>query len=254
MSNIFITGAGAGIGRATAQLFHRNGWQVGVTDVDQAALKTLEQELGAERLWCATLDVTNAAQVDKVLSAFAAAHGDCIDVLFNCAGILRTGNFADIPLAAHQQIFAINISGLVNVTYAAFKWLKRSDDARVINMSSASALYGVPDFASYSASKFAVRGLTEALNVEWSREGIKVVDLMPPFVKTAMVAANPSPLIERMGVTLGAEDIAAEAWLAATADDAMVHRPVGWQFRAAMWANKLLPARVTREMLLFLSR
>lgn len=254
MTNIFITGAAAGIGRATAELFHAAGWTVGLTDVDEQALTELAAILGGDRVWTKRLNVVDSADVALALSEFAQAHDDHIDVLFNCAGILRTGAFSDIPLEVHQRIIDINVMGLINVTHHAYPWLKRSQAAKVVNMSSASALYGVPDFASYSASKFAVRGFTEALNIEWSREGIEVVDIMPPFVKTAMVAANSSLLIERMGVNLTASDIAATVWQVANDRHAPVHNPVGWQFRAVMLVNKLFPSRMTRQALNFLSR
>jgi NAD(P)-dependent dehydrogenase (short-subunit alcohol dehydrogenase family) len=253
MKTIFITGAGAGIGRATAERFHAAGWAVGLTDVDESGLADLAASLGGERVWVRRLNVVDDADVALALGEFAKAHGDCIDVLFNCAGILRTGAFADIPLQEHQRIVDINVTGLINVTHHAHSWLKSSQIAKVINMSSASAVYGVPDFASYSASKFAVRGLTEALNIEWSRDGIDVVDIMPPFVKTAMVAANASLLIDRMGVNLSATDIADAVWRAANDRRAPVHNPVGWQFRAVMLMNKLFPSRATRQALNFLS-
>lgn len=254
MSTIFITGAAAGIGRATAERFHAAGWTLGLTDVDEQALAELTTSLSGGRVWAKCLNVVDSTDVALALGEFAQAHGDCIDVLFNCAGILRTGAFAEIPLEEHQRIININVIGLINVTHHAYRWLKRSQAAKVINMSSASAVYGVPDFVSYSASKFAVRGFTEALNIEWSREGIDVVDIMPPLVKTAMVAANPSLLIERMGVNLTAEDVAAAVWQAANDKRAPVHNPVGWQFRAVMLVNKLFPSRVTRQALRFLSR
>lgn len=254
MSTIFITGAAAGIGRATAERFHAAGWALGLTDVDDQALAELATSLGGERVWTKRLNVVDSAEVALALGEFAKAHGDCIDVLFNCAGILRTGAFAEIPLEAHQRIIDINVTGLMNVTHHAYPWLKRSQAGKVINMSFASAVYGVPDFVSYSASKFAVRGLTEALNIEWSREGIDVVDIMPPFVKTAMVAANSSLLIERMGVNLTATDIATAVWQVANDKRAPVHNPVGWQFRAVLLVNKLFPSRVTRQALSFLSR
>lgn len=263
MSTIFITGAAAGIGRATAQRFHQAGWSVGLTDIDELALNEFAAELGAERVWSSPLNVTDSDNVAAVIGAFAAAHDGCIDVVFNCAGILRTGAFADIPLEAHRRVVDINVNGLINVTHHAYPWLKRSVSkngvgqgvaAKLINMSSASALHGVPDFASYSASKFAVRGLTEALSIEWGRDGIDVIDIMPPFVKTAMVAANASPLIERMGVKLTAVDIAAAVWHAANDKRAPLHNPVGWQFRAVMAVDKFFPSRATRKALDILSR
>ncbi|MCP6059511.1 SDR family NAD(P)-dependent oxidoreductase, partial [Klebsiella pneumoniae] len=90
--------------------------------------------------------------------------------------------------AEHARILAINVQGVVQMTHAAFPYLKATPGAQVINMGSASGVYGTPHMASYSASKFAVRGFTEALELEWRRHGIRVGDLMPPFVRTPMVS------------------------------------------------------------------
>lgn len=252
MNTILISGAAAGIGAATARLFHAAGWHVGLTDVNEQGLTQLAEELG-KRVWWRVLDVTDQQAVEDAVAAFAEAHNGTLCVLFNCAGILKTGAFESITPAQHRAIIDINVSGLIALSHAAFPFLRSNTDACVINMSSASALYGVPDFASYSASKFAVRGLTEALNVEWQRHGIRVLDIMPPFVKTAMVAANHSPIMDRLGVDLDAADVAAVVWQAATASSDQVHWPVGRQFRATMLANKLLPNTVTRRLMRWLA-
>lgn len=254
MKAIFITGAGAGIGEATARRFHAAGWSVGLTDVNEAALEKLAAELG-ERVWWRVLDVTDSNRVHATVEAFAREHDGYLHVLFNCAGILRTGAFEKISPGQHKSIIDINVTGLINVTHAAFRFLRVTPDAMVISMSSASAVYGVPDFASYSASKFAVRGLTEALNIEWQKHDIRVLDIMPPFVKTAMVAQNHSPIMDRLGVDLDANDIAEAVWEAVQKGNvSSVHRPVGLQFRATMLATKLTPAVLTRSLMRFLSR
>jgi len=170
--SILITGAASGIGLATARHFHQSGWRVGLLDVNEAALAGLARDL--DGAWFHPLDVTDAEACARAVSAFA---GDgVLDVLFNCAGILRMGRFEAISAEQHKRIIDINVTGLVNMSLAALPALRRADAPVVINMSSASALYGVPHLASYSASKFAVRGLTEALNIEWKRLGIRVVD------------------------------------------------------------------------------
>lgn len=254
MKAIFITGAGAGIGAATARRFHAAGWSVGLVDVNEMAVATLAAELG-ERVWWRTLDVTDSNRVHAAIEAFAGEHGGYLHVLFNCAGILRTGAFEKISPGQHKGIIDINVTGLINVTHAAFRFLRATPGAMVVNMSSASAVYGVPDLASYSASKFAVRGLTEALEIEWQKYDIRVLDIMPPFVRTAMVAQNQSPVIDRLGVGLDANDIADAVWHAVRKGNAgAVHRPVGLQFRATMLAAKLTPSGLTRGLMRFLSR
>ncbi|MAX57090.1 MAG: short-chain dehydrogenase [Alcanivoracaceae bacterium] len=252
MKRILITGAASGIGLATARLFHRNGWTLGLTDINHDALVELASEL--DQCWYRQLDVTDDIACRHACQEFAADSGG-LDVLFNCAGILQMGHFEDISAEQHKRIIDINVTGLINMTLAAHPLLQDSNSAAVINMSSASALYGTPHFASYSASKFAVRALTEALDIEWGRQGIRVLDIMPPFVSTPMLteASFRSPVVDRMGVNLDADDIARTVFQAAT-ETAPVHNPVGGVFKLMTLSNKLLPSRATRLLMQFMSR
>lgn len=251
MNRILITGAASGIGLATATLFHHNGWQVGLTDVNEKALRELAQTLDGS--WHRKLDVTDEIACQQACRDFAADGG--LDVLFNCAGILQMGRFENIPAAKHKQIIDINVTGLINMSLAAYPHLLESKSPVVINMSSASAMYGTPHFASYSASKFAVRSLTESLDIEWGRQGIRVTDVMPPFVSTPMVteAEFRAPVIDRMGVNLDANDIANTVWHTANQDTG-VHNPVGGVFKLMRLGDKLMPAATTRLLMKFLSR
>jgi NAD(P)-dependent dehydrogenase (short-subunit alcohol dehydrogenase family) len=252
MHNILITGAASGIGAATARLFYRNGWSVGLLDIDRPALTGLAEELGGA--WHRVLDVTDAEAVREAVADFCADHDDQLRLLFNGAGILRCGPFAETPLEEHARTLNINVLGLLNLCHAAFPYLKRTPNAQVINMGSASAQYGVPTMASYSASKFAVRGLTEALELEWREHGIRVGDLMPLFVATPMVSTQTftPPVMRRLSVKLSAEQIARAAWQ--QAQDSRVHRPVGWQFRLLYLTGQLSPAWMNRRVMGWLSR
>lgn len=252
MNNILITGAASGIGAATARLFHAKGWQVGLLDIDHLALATLADELGG--VWHAELDVCDAAAVRLALADFCGHCDGRLRLLFNCAGILRCGPFEAIELAEHARIMQINVLGLLNMMHSAFPYLKVTPAAQVINMGSASGQYGTPHLASYSASKFAVRGLTEALELEWAGHGIRVGDLMPPFVRTPMVASQTfqAPVMQRLGVRLEASDVAQAAWQ--QAQHAQVHRPVGLQFRLMYGAGQLAPGWLARLVMRWLSR
>lgn len=247
-SSIFITGAAAGIGRACAHYFAAQGWFVGAFDVDEVGLASLRAELGNQRCLTAVLDVTDADAWSRVLARFWDTAGQRLDVLVNNAGVLASGDFADIPLGQQQRIVQINVQGVINGCHTAFPYLKRTPDACVVNLASASAIYGQPGLATYSASKFAVRGLTEALDAEWHGHGIRVRSVWPLFVQTAMVRGMDIASVKSLGVRLTSDDVA-QAVFAASQDRASiasVHRTVGIQAGALRLATRLSPDFVTR--------
>lgn len=250
MKSIFITGAGAGIGRATAQLFAGKGWFVGAADRDEAALRSLQEGLGEANCSVHVVDVTDAASVRQALTGFAAHTQGQLDVLHNNAGILRVGRFEEIPLEAHRALVDVNLTGLLNVLHTAFPWLRDTPGSQVVNMSSASAIHGTPDFASYSATKHAVRAMTEALDIEWQEYDIRVCDLMPPFVATGMVDSNRagSGMFDGMGVNLNAEDVAAQVW-AVTRGGRGVHHPVSLPMKGLWSTSGAMPTAVTRRIM-----
>lgn len=253
MDTIFITGGAAGIGRETARLFAARGWFVGIADRDEASLAALQAELGDARCSAHVVDVTDIGSVRTALKAFTGRTGGQLRVLHNNAGILKIGLFEEIDPADHRRTIDINVTGVINVLHAAFPYLKATSGAQVINMSSVSAAYGIPEFSSYSASKHAVRAMTEALDIEWARHGIRVTDLMPPFVSTGMVQsqAYQSGIVDKLGVNIGPQDVAQEVWQMVRSPT--LHRPITAPFRAAWPLARAAPATVTRSVLKFLS-
>jgi NAD(P)-dependent dehydrogenase (short-subunit alcohol dehydrogenase family) len=246
---IFITGAAAGIGRATAERFIAKGWFVGLYDVADPSIDGLRQQPAPGQTIGHRLDVTDPEAFADALQSFFEASGQRLDVMFNCAGILSTGSFESIPLARHHLLVDVNFKGSLNGAYAALPYLRRTKGSCLINMASASAIYGPPSFASYGATKFAVKGLTEALNIEWARDGIRVMDILPLFVATPMVrdVSAPPASIGRLGVRLSAEDIAKVVWRAAHWRAwPRVHWYPGWQTKGLAWSNKLMPALLNR--------
>ena len=248
MNTIFITGAAAGIGRETALLFAANGWRVGLADRDEAGLARLAGEIGAAAS-VHVMDVVDPVSVARALVDFTATTGGRLHVLHNNAGILRIGHFEEMPLADQHLLVDINIKGVLNCLHAAFPYLKATPGAQVVNMSSASASYGIPTFATYSATKHAVRAITEALDIEWDRHGIRVTDLAPPFVNTHMVSSQQfhSKLIDRLGVNIGPADVAQDVWKLVQSPS--LHREVTLQLRMAWSLSRAMPVRVTRNLM-----
>ena len=184
---IFITGAASGIGRATADLFSRKGWFVGMFDLDGEKLAEASRDIGENNCCYKVTDVGDIDSVHSAVAFFSEKTNYRMDALFNCAGIMRLNSFDEIPHSEHIRTIDVNVTGVLNGIYASLDLLKKTDNSCIISMCSASAFYGVPGLATYSASKFFVKGLTEALNIEFKKFNIRVCDLMPSYVSTPMV-------------------------------------------------------------------
>jgi NAD(P)-dependent dehydrogenase (short-subunit alcohol dehydrogenase family) len=247
--SIFITGAGAGIGRAVAERFAAQGWFVGLFDVDEAAVQQLAANLGPAQAVAGRLDVREPQDWAVQLAAFAQVAGR-LDVLFNNAGVSVTAPFEQTDLSALHRLVDINLKGVMNGCHLALPQLRQTPGARVINMSSASAFHGQPMLGTYSATKAAVRTLTEALDIEWAQWGIRVVCVMPLFVNTAMVRDDVSKMktVQMLGVHLSADDIAGKVWQLATRPPGRLPTcsTVGWQTAVLALASKLSPAFMNR--------
>ncbi|MCR9268401.1 MAG: SDR family oxidoreductase [Hyphomonadaceae bacterium] len=254
--SIFITGAASGIGAETARLFQSRGWFCGLYDINEEGLKAVADELGADNCHVARLDVTKRQDWAAAVAEFAKATDGKMHVLFNNAGIGRHGWFEDIPPEEADLIVDINVKGVINGIYAAIPLLKQTQGARIVNTASTAGVVGSPRLAVYSATKFAVRGLTEALDVELSGLGIRCTSLMPWFIDT--------PILD-MGLTEGANvkmsdelrdneqevypvSLAAEtAWEAAHGKD--VHYMAGKLAKRARFVSRFLPGMMKKQIL-----
>ncbi len=214
--SIFITGAASGIGLETARLFADKGWYVGITDMNAEGLKALETELAPPNCFARVMDVTDPAGYGEAVAAFGEKTDGRMDVLFNNAGILRMGLNEEINLMEQHLTVDVNIKGILNGVDTALPQLKNTPGARIVSMCSTSSIYGLPELAVYSATKHAVCALTEAFDLEFERYGIKVCDIIAPYVATPMVteAARKAHSVAATGVNLTAGQIATLVWKA----------------------------------------
>lgn len=198
---IVITGASSGAGRATAIEFARHGAKIILAARNMEALDEVEaicREMGALALAVKT-DVTDAEAM-KDLAATAAAFGGSIDVWVNNAGVLAAGEFTETPIEIHDQVIRINLMGYIHGAHAVMPYFKRQQYGVLINNISIGGWFPVPYSVGYSASKFGLRGYSEALRGELSQyRNIHVCDLFPAFLDTPGIqhAANYSGKILR---------------------------------------------------------
>lgn len=247
--SVLITGAGSGIGLASAIRFARAGFRVGAFDIDRSALESLPVRLGKDH-HVDFLDVRDPESWQRALQEFAGRTGQ-LDILVNNAGILQSGPFATIPLVDQRRTVEVNVIGVLTGCHLAHPYLRNAPRPRVINLASASAIYGQPQLATYSATKFAVRGLTEALDLEWRPDGIAVRALWPLFVDTGMISGVDIGSTRTLGVHLTAEDVAEQVLRLATARQrpgGSVHRAVGRQARALLTLSSVTPSWLLRAV------
>jgi NAD(P)-dependent dehydrogenase (short-subunit alcohol dehydrogenase family) len=251
MKTIFITGAGHGIGLATAKRFAAQGWYLGLYDINRDALDALLQS-GAFPNACGDYcDVTDRASIEAALSHFADHTGGRLNVLVNNAGVLASGRFEEIEPHLHDRIVDVNVKGLTNVAHAAFPLLQQTPGSTLVNLCSVSSIHGIPLLAVYSASKFYVNGLTEALHIEWAGHGIRVTSVKPPVVNTAMGHQLDPKLTEKMAMNMEPDHVAEAIQMAV--EGKRIGYVLGTSARAWSWLDKLLPEAGRRRLVRYLT-
>ena len=185
--SIFITGAASGMGLETARLFAGQGWFVGGFDVNEAGLSELQAELGADNCLVRRLDVTDRDDYRAAIAAFGEATGGKMDLLYNNAGIGRGGPFAEQPFEDVIAVVQVNLMGVLIGIHEAIGLLKATPNALCFTTSSSSATFGMANIAVYSATKHAVKGLSEALSVEFRSYGVRVADVLPGVIDTPIL-------------------------------------------------------------------
>lgn len=254
MKAILVTGGGSGIGRAVAQRFAAEGWRVGLADIDQRGLAETAALLPRDRTSTHQMDVRDPAEWEHVLADFTAISDGRLDVLFNNAGVAASGAFGEIGIEALDRVIDVNFRGVAYGARLAYPYLRATPGSCLLNTASASAIYGSSGLVAYSATKFAVRGLTEALDGEWASDGIRVRSLMPGFIDTALLAApvggsnrTAREAVVAAGLEFTPVEVAADkAWVAVQGD--RVHTLVGPTARRLAFAARWLPGRLRRSM------
>jgi NAD(P)-dependent dehydrogenase (short-subunit alcohol dehydrogenase family) len=190
-----ITGAGSGIGRATALALARRGCHLALADIDPAGLRETASMLGRLGVRVSThpLDVADRAAVRALPGIVLDTHKR-VDLLVNNAGVALGGNFEQVSEDDFDWLMDINFNGVVRMTRAFLPLLRRSDDARIVNLSSIYGIVSPPGQAAYSASKFAVRGFSNALRHELDGSTVAVSVVHPGGVATAIARNARVPL------------------------------------------------------------
>jgi meso-butanediol dehydrogenase/(S,S)-butanediol dehydrogenase/diacetyl reductase len=174
---VIVTGAGTGIGAATAKRFHAEGAVVVLNGRRESKLLEVAAALGSDRFMVRPADVSIADDVENLV-ADVIRRFDRIDVLVNNAGTGAVGDFATMPIELWQDVRAVNLDGLINTSRAALPHLIKSRGS-IINNSSLSGLGGDRGLAFYNATKGAVSNLTRSLALEFGARGVRINAVCP---------------------------------------------------------------------------
>ncbi|MDD9932983.1 MAG: SDR family NAD(P)-dependent oxidoreductase [Myxococcales bacterium] len=180
-----VTGAGGGIGRAVSLELARAGCHLAISDInEEALLGTAEEIRTLGRNVCThRVDVSDKARMQAYVDEVVDFHGG-VNILVNNAGVTVAAPFEDHTIEDWEWIVGINLWGVIYGTKFFLPHLKAADEAHVVNLSSVFGLAGIPAQTSYCVTKFAVRGLSEALWVELKKDNIGVTSIHPGGVRT----------------------------------------------------------------------
>ncbi len=238
--SIVITGAARGIGRATAELLAGMGATVALGDLDEVLVQQVAEQIGRGAVG-ARLDVTSG----ESWRTFLATVGEVgpVDVLVNNAGIMPLGSVLKEPEAVTRSVIDVNVHGLINGTKAIAPGMAERGRGHIVNVASAAGRIAVADGATYSASKFAAVGFSEATRAELAPLGIDVSMILPSIVATELASGLPSTRGVKTVTPLEVAEVIASA----------IRRP-----RAELWvpqwvqsmsrATNVLPRRVQELM------
>lgn len=219
-SVIAITGAGRGIGLATARRLHVDGARVAIGDIDADVATSSAAELGPDVL-ASPLDVTDPTSFEQFLALTERELGP-LDVLINNAGIMPIGPMLEEPHGLAQRVVEINILGVLTGMKLALPGMLARGRGHIVNLASVAGKAPVPGGASYAASKAAIVSLTETARVEFARKGIAFTCVMPSFTATELISGTKGT---RLVPTVEPDDVASSIVRALSRPRADVYVP-----------------------------
>lgn len=192
-----VTGAASGIGRCFAETLAAQGTVVGLLDVSVDGLRSTAEALRAagRRVESSVGDVSDAARLSAAVDTLVSTLGG-LDLVIHCAAILGPGHFAEQPADAFERVIRINLIGTANIVRATLPALRRSRGA-IVCLASTAALHGWPALGAYSATKFGVAGLCDAIRGELARDGVALTTVFPLLIDTPLLSGDIPPILKQ---------------------------------------------------------
>ncbi len=249
-----ITGGAMGIGLETSRRLLKDGVDVAIWDMNQAAMEEAEKELKDLKGTLRTFrcDVSNREEVFRLAEETKQQMGG-VDILVNNAGIVRAGKFCDQPIEDAIKLTEVNLNAVYYTTYAFLPDMLDRNCGNIVNLSSSAGVVGVPDLAVYCATKSAITGFTETLSLEALRDkktGVHFSVIYPHFIKQGLFEGGGLNLIGNLFVPrVKNHDVIAKAIVekAIKKNRMSVKRPISMQI--ALIGRALFPASVAMAML-----
>lgn len=250
---VLITGVSSGIGKAAAELFAQNGWQV--IGTARQLTDSLPQHAN---IALKTLDVTQEESIHQLFTWVEQTYGH-LDVVVNNAGFGLFGAFETCSEEDIQQQYEVNVFGLMRMTREAVRVMRKQGNGTIVQISSMGGRFSLPLYSIYNSTKFAVEGFTEGLFYEVEQFGIKVKLVEPGPIKTDFYSRSKKvgthtafttiydslsnqvwDNYQKAGITgRPPEDVATVVWKAATSHNKKLRYPVGWEIKLNLLGVKL---------------
>lgn len=179
---VAISGATGGIGRATAERFHKAGAHLVLIDLDRIALADLADRFGAPSRWICC-DQRQPASIEETVEAAGA-----VDVFVNNAGVILRKTLLDMSIAEASELLSVNVTGSILMAIGMARNMATKQSGVIVNLSSQHAFIGARERGIYAASKAAISQFTKTAGVEWAPLGIRVVAVAPGPVVSPMTA------------------------------------------------------------------
>jgi short-subunit dehydrogenase len=245
---VLLTGASGGIGRCLAREFTRRGARMALAGRNDTALACVVERAISDRGFALALpfDLSapsgHAELIDRAERALGA-----IDVLVNNAGVSCFGPFAEEDEAAIRRVIDVNLTAPMLLARAALPGMLRRGTGQIVNVGSAFGSIAFPRFAAYSATKFALRGFSEALRRELAGSGVAVTYIAPRTTDTAMNTPAVREFVARTGATMDPPDTVAHL-IADAIEDGRSEVYIGWPERLFARVNAVAPRLVDRSL------
>jgi short-subunit dehydrogenase len=245
--SIALTGAAGGIGSAIAAQLAAQGATLLLIDRNELALKNLANSLGEQHI-ALSVDLTSAQGLQTVTECCAQLDNG-LDMLINAAGINQFGAFESLSQDDINRLLNVNLQMQIQLTHAVLPLLKQQSSATIVNIGSTFGSIGFPGFAVYCATKFAMRGFSEALRRELADTSVTVKYFAPRATQTAINDDKVNAMNKALDTAMDTPEVVAEAFMAFLFKTKQSSAYLGWPEKLFVRINSLLPGVVDKSLI-----